>query len=139
MDDLQRFMSAQAGVYETALSELKAGRKRSHWMWFVLPQIAGLGFSAMAQRYAISGEVEARAYLVHPILGSRLRETVAAVLAHPDKTAHTIFGSPDNLKFRSSLTLFEAVADDPAPFTRTLETFYDGVRDGETLRRLGRS
>ena len=139
MDDLSRFTAAQEhGVYATALAELKSGRKRTHWMWFVLPQIAGLGSSDMAQRYAISDLAEARSYLRHPVLGARLRTCVAAVLEHPDRTANDMFGAPDDLKFCSCLTLFE-VADSEEPLFRSaLEIFYDGVRDARTLRLLGR-
>src|SRR5437764_10712569 len=109
MDDpfnLQRFVDAQAGIYAQALGELRAGCKQSHWMWFIFPQIAGLGFSPTAQHYAIGSLAEAGAYLAHPQLGPRLRETTAAVMAVAGRTAHQIFGSPDDLKFRSSMTLF---------------------------------
>jgi uncharacterized protein (DUF1810 family) len=134
---LQRFVDAQAGVHETALAELKAGRKRTHWMWFVFPQVAGLGVSAMAQRYAISGLDEARAYLAHPLLGPRLRDCAAAVNAIEGKTAHDIFGSPDDLKFRSSLTLFAQAAPEEALFGEALEKYFGGSRDPVTLRILG--
>jgi len=138
MADLSRFTAAQEGVYATALAELEAGRKRTHWMWFVLPQLAGLGSSAMAQRYAIADLAEARAYLGDPVLGERLRACVAAVLAHSDRTAHVIFGSPDDLKFCSCLTLFE-LADPAEPLFRdALDAFYGGVRDPRTLRLLDR-
>jgi uncharacterized protein (DUF1810 family) len=109
--DLQRFVDAQAGVFETALAELTAGRKRSHWMWFIFPQLRGLGASAMARRYAISDLEEARAYLAHPLLGPRLRASVEAVNQVAARSAHEIFGSPDDLKFRSSMTLFAAAQD----------------------------
>lgn len=137
MHTLSRFVEAQRDMYETALAELRAGQKRSHWMWFVLPQIAGLGHSAMAQRYAIADRAEAEAYLAHPVLGRRLVETVEAVLMHPDKTARQIFGSPDDMKFKSCLTLFEAAGGGDI-FERALEVFYGGEKDEETLRRLGR-
>src|ERR1700753_2225748 len=103
---LDRFVDAQDGGYERALGELRAGRKTSHWMWFVFPQIKGLGFSAMARRYAIASLEEARAYLDHPILGDRLRDCTELVLLHRDSSARQIFGSPDDLKFHSSMTLF---------------------------------
>lgn len=141
MDDpfgLQRFVDAQAETYGQALAELRAGQKRSHWMWFVLPQVAGLGSSAMARAYAVSGVEEARAYLAHPVLGPRLRECVAAVLAVTGRTAHEIFGSPDDLKFRSCLTLF-AHASDEALFREALTRFYGGEEDPATIERLSPS
>jgi uncharacterized protein (DUF1810 family) len=136
--DLQRFVDAQAATYAAALAELKAGRKRSHWMWFVFPQIAGLGLSPTAQRYAISGLDEARAYLAHPLLGPRLRACVAAVNSVEGRTAHEIFGSPDDLKFRSSLTLFAEATVDNADFREALARYYGGAPDPATLRLLER-
>lgn len=136
MHDLSRFVDAQEGVYPRALAELEAGRKRSHWMWFVLPQLAGLGRSQTARRYALSGLEEAKAYLAHPVLGPRLRECVRAVLKHPERSPHEIFGSPDDMKFRSCLTLFAAAAPDEPLFDDALRTFYDGERDARTLRLL---
>lgn len=136
--DLGRFVAAQAGSWPTALAELRAGRKQSHWMWFIFPQLAGLGSSPMAVRYAIGSADEARAYLAEALLGARLREGVAAMLAHKDRSAEAILGGIDALKFRSSLTLFEAVADDPELFAEALEAFYDGRRDERTLELLGR-
>jgi len=133
--DLQRFVDAQQGTYPAALAELSRGRKSSHWMWFVFPQIAGLGQSAMAQRYAIRSADEARAYLAHPLLGPRLVEATRAVTAAPG-TAEAIMGSIDAVKLRSSLTLFAEVADDPAPFAAALDRFFGSQRDPETLRRL---
>jgi uncharacterized protein (DUF1810 family) len=133
--DLQRFVDAQQGVYPTALAELTRGRKATHWMWFVFPQIAGLGHSAMAQRYAIDSGEEARAYLGHPVLGPRLLEATAAVTAAPG-SAEAIMGGIDAVKLRSSLTLFAAVADDPAPFEAALDRLFGGERDPETMRRL---
>jgi len=133
--DLQRFVDAQQGTYPTALAELSRGRKSSHWMWFVFPQIAGLGHSAMAQRYAIRSADEARAYLAHPLLGPRLIEATRTVTA-ASGTAEAIMGGIDAVKLRSSLTLFAAVADDPAPFVAALGRFFGGQRDPETLRRL---
>jgi len=136
--DPGRFVTAQEDMYPQALAELKAGRKQSHWLWFVFPQIAGLGSSPMAVRYAIRSLDEARACLAHPLLGPRLREAVAAMLAHKGAPPEAILGGVDALKFRSSLTLFEAAADDPAPFTAALVAFYDGERDARTLALLGR-
>jgi uncharacterized protein (DUF1810 family) len=137
--DLERFVRAQAGVYETALAELRAGRKRSHWMWFIFPQIAGLGLSDMARRYAIASLDEARAYLAHPVLGPRLLACVEAMLAHDGASATTILGGIDAVKLRSSMTLFSRAADDPAPFDACLAAFFDGEPDPATLDRLGRS
>src|SRR6056297_1723213 len=116
MPELTRFHDAQADTHATALAELRSGRKRSHWMWFVFPQVAGLGRSDVARRYAIDSLAEARAYLAHPVLGPRLRECTELVNDVDARTANEIFGSPDDLKFRSSMTLFEVAADDPAPF-----------------------
>lgn len=134
--DLARFLAAQEGVIERALAELRAGAKRSHWMWFVFPQLAGLGSSAMAQRYAISGLAEARAYLAHPVLGPRLREGTAAAMASGETSPRRLFGSPDDLKLRSCLTLFAEAADDPAPFEAALERFFGGERCPATLAAL---
>src|ERR1043166_7075440 len=107
--DLQRFIEAQEAIFSRVVGELRAGEKRSHWMWFIFPQVAGLGHSAMAQRYAIQSRTEAEAYLAHAVLGARLLECTQAVLDVPGKSANAIFGSPDDMKFRSSMTLFEAV------------------------------
>jgi uncharacterized protein (DUF1810 family) len=126
VSDLERFVTAQAGVWDTALAELRAGRKRTHWMWFVFPQIAGLGSSPTAQRYALRGLDEARAYLAHPVLGPRLREASRAVLDVEGRSAEQILGHPDDLKLRSSMTLFARAADDPAVFEAVLERYYDG-------------
>lgn len=136
--DLQRFVDAQdAGdVYARALAELRAGSKRTHWMWFIFPQIAGLGFSPMAQRYAIGSLDEAQAYLAHPVLGPRLRACVAAMNAHEGRSAREILGSPDDRKFRSCLTLFAAATEDDADFGAALAKYYGGEADPETLRRL---
>lgn len=134
--DLERFVEAQAGVYNQALAELRAGRKRSHWMWFIFPQIAGLGQSEMARRYAIASEDEAAAYLAHPLLGERLRTCAAAVAAHEDLSADAIFDYPDNLKFHSSMTLFADVAPDEAVFQTCLDRFFDGAGDPATLARI---
>ncbi|MGZ5195608.1 MAG: DUF1810 domain-containing protein [Ramlibacter sp.] len=139
MDDphgLARFVEAQAPVYAQALAELRAGRKRSHWMWFVFPQIAGLGSSAMAQRYAIASLDEAKAYLAHPILGARLRECAQAMLAAGAASAHDILGSPDDLKFRSCMTLFNRVDPAEPEFERCLRKYFGGEPDSQTVRLL---
>jgi uncharacterized protein (DUF1810 family) len=133
--DLIRFVQAQQGVFETARAELLRGRKASHWMWFVFPQIAGLGHSAMARRYAVASLAEARTYLAHALLGPRLRGLTAIVTALPDGDARTIFGEVDAMKFRSSLTLFDAVEPDGV-FAGALDRFFGGQRDGATLERL---
>jgi uncharacterized protein (DUF1810 family) len=138
--DLQRFVTAQAGAYGAALTELRAGRKRSHWMWFVFPQLAGLGSSSTADRYAIRSLAEARAYLEHSVLGPHLNECVQAVNAVRDRSAGDIFGYPDELKFRSSLTLFAlaAASEAKAPFQRALDKYFEGKGDPLTLSKLGR-
>jgi uncharacterized protein (DUF1810 family) len=136
--DLERFVAAQAPVYSQALAELKRGRKQSHWMWFVFPQLAGLGRSPTAQHYGISSAAEARAYLGHPLLGPRLRECSQALLAHRGRSVESILGAVDALKLRSSMTLFEAVADSGEPFAHVLDCFYRGERDPLTLGLLGR-
>lgn len=135
--NLQRFVAAQNPAYDDALRELEAGRKQSHWMWFIFPQIAGLGSSPMAQQYAISGLDEARAYLRHPELGQRLRTCTAAVLTHEGRTANEIFGSPDDVKFRSSMTLFGRADPDAAEFSQALAAFFDSQEDTKTLEKLG--
>jgi uncharacterized protein (DUF1810 family) len=135
---LERFVQAQSGIYAQALAELRAGAKRSHWMWFVFPQIAGLGRSPTAQFYAIARRAEAEAYARHELLGPRLVECTEAMLGWRGKrSAEAILGSVDGLKFRSSMTLFEACADDPAPFAAALDAFYGGERDAATLELLG--
>ena len=136
--DLDRFVQAQSSSYQDALAELTRGRKESHWMWFVFPQIAGLGFSPTAQFYALASLAEARAYLAHPVLGPRLRACLAAVLQVPNASAHDIFGSPDDLKFRSSLTLFAQAAPDETAFAQALERYFDGEGDPRTLEILSR-
>ncbi|MBE7218839.1 MAG: DUF1810 domain-containing protein [Caulobacteraceae bacterium] len=133
---LQRFVDAQSGVFERALREIRHGRKESHWMWFVFPQLAGLGSSPMAQRYAIASLEEARAYLGHAVLGPRLRTCAEACAALRGRTAAQVFGWPDDLKLRSSLTLFEVASERPEPFTEALETLCSGARDARTLARL---
>lgn len=136
MFDLERFTAAQEPIYQQAVKELSAGRKRSHWMWFVFPQLAGLGHSAMAQRYAISGLDEARAYLAHPLLGARLRECSCLVLAVQGATVHGIFGSPDNMKFHSSMTLFAQAAPHEALFQACLDKYFGAAPDQATLDLL---
>jgi uncharacterized protein (DUF1810 family) len=135
--DLARFVRAQDDVYAQALAEIRAGQKRSHWMWFVFPQVAGLGSSAMAQRYAIASLAEARAYLEHPALGPRLIECAEAACAVDGRSAFEIFGSPDDLKLCSSATLFDAVSPRHSVFDRLLEKFFDGQRDPRTLGIVG--
>jgi uncharacterized protein (DUF1810 family) len=133
---LDRFIEAQRNVYDTALAELQRGRKASHWMWFVFPQIAGLGFSPMAQRYAMASMGEARAYLAHPVLGPRLINCVEAVNQVTGRTAHEIFGSPDDFKFRSSLTLFAQAAPNEQVFVLALTKYFGGEPDRRTLEIL---
>jgi len=133
---LQRFVEAQDSVIDEVKKELRSGRKRTHWMWFVFPQMEGLGSSQMSQRYAISSRAEAEAYLDHSILGSRLRECTEIVNGVEGRSANDIFGSPDDLKFRSFITLFEAVATDPAPFGTALDLYYEGESDPKTLDLL---
>lgn len=135
-EDLDRFVEAQERVRDAVTRELAAGEKRSHWMWFVFPQIAGLGHSPTAQHYAIGSLEEARAYLAHPTLGARLREWTRLVLAVHGRSAEEIFGYPDNLKFRSSMTLFDAASDDEELFRAALEKYYGGEADEATLRHL---
>ena len=134
--NLQRFVDAQAPVYDQVLHELTDGHKTSHWMWFVFPQIRGLGFSPMSVRYAISGRDEAAAYDAHPLLGPRLHECTALVNAVEAKTALQVLGPPDDLKFRSCVTLFAACAAEPAVFHEALEKFFGGKVDERTLALL---
>uniref|UniRef100_UPI00157547E6 DUF1810 domain-containing protein n=1 Tax=Sphingomonas bacterium TaxID=1895847 RepID=UPI00157547E6 len=124
--DLDRFVRAQHGTYAQALAELRRGRKTGHWMWFIFPQIAGLGLSAMARLYAIADAAEARAYLAHPLLDGRLIEATQAVTDVPGTSAEAIMGGIDAVKLRSSMTLFASVADDPAPFEAALARFFAG-------------
>ncbi|MBD1554177.1 DUF1810 domain-containing protein [Pseudomonas typographi] len=133
---LQHFIDAQQGVYEHALAELQAGQKRSHWMWFIFPQIDGLGRSDMARRYAISGAAHAQAYLAHPLLGPRLIACSEALLAHAGRPAVTILGNIDALKLHSSMTLFARCAPPQAPFEQVLACFYQGAPDARTLFAL---
>ena len=135
MDALDRFVRAQQATYAGALAELRRGRKTSHWMWFVFPQIAGLGRSETARFYAIASAQEARAYLAHPLLGPRLIEATGAATTAAG-SAEDVFGAIDAVKLRSSMTLFETVAEDPAPFAAALDRFFGGERDAATLRLL---
>jgi uncharacterized protein (DUF1810 family) len=135
--NLQRFVEAQAWSFADAIAELAAGQKQTHWIWFVFPQLAGLGHSETALLFGIRSAAEARAYLAHPLLGPRLRQCCAARLRHRDRSAEDILGGIDALKLRSSMTLFEAVAEDPAPFAAVLDAFYAGARDPLTLDLLG--
>lgn len=136
--DLERFVEAQAdGVHERAVAELRGGRKRSHWMWFVFPQVAGLGSSPTAVRYAVRSRAEAEAYLAHPVLGPRLLEATDTVHDAPAPDVVTLLGQVDALKLRSSMTLFAETAPDPAPFHSVLTRWFDGERDPSTLAALG--
>lgn len=137
--DLERFATAQAPVFATVCDELRAGEKQSHWMWFIFPQLRALGHSSMAKHYGLADLAEAQAYWRHPVLGERLRLCTALVLDVKGKGAHDIFGSPDDLKLRSCMTLFEAAAPDAAGFARVLERYYAGMRDAATLQLLGKS
>ena len=138
-NDLERFIDAQDPVYETVRAELAAGAKRTHWMWFVFPQLKALGRSATAKRYGIEGMAEAAAFAQHSALGARLRECTALVLAAHGKTAHEIFGSPDDMKLMSCMTLFEAASPDEPAFGEVLARYFSGRRDDLTLRLLGQA
>jgi uncharacterized protein (DUF1810 family) len=131
--DLKRFVRAQESDYKHALEEITAGRKRSHWMWYVFPQFAGLGLSSTSRHYAIGSLDEARAYLAHPILGPRLIECTEATLTVKGRSAHDIFGSPDDMKLRSSVTLFSLVSREDSVFHRVLEKYFEGKRDERTV------
>lgn len=134
--ELDRFVKAQAYAFEIALAEIADGRKRSHWMWYIFPQFAGLGFSAMSQRFAIRSAVEAQAYLNHPILGSRLMQCCEALLAINGRSAHEIFGYPDDMKLQSCATLFASITPADWVFARVLERYFSGRRDQKTLDLL---
>jgi uncharacterized protein (DUF1810 family) len=136
--DLERFLEAQAHDYQDALAEIQRGRKRSHWMWYVFPQFEGLGMSAMSERYAIKSRGEATAYLAHPVLGPRLVECAEAALAVVGRSAQEIFGPPDDLKLRSSATLFAAVSPDGSVFHRLLDKYFYGKPDERTLALMRR-
>ena len=135
--DLRRFVDAQDGSYEAAISEIRRGQKRTHWMWFVFPQYVGLGISPTSHRYAIKSVAEAEAYLNHPVLGRRLEECVEALLRIEGRSAQQIFGSPDDIKLKSSATLFAHVSPPGSVFERVLDKYFRGERDGKTLRLLG--
>jgi len=135
--NLNRFVTAQKPVYDAVLCELAAGRKTSHWMWFVFSQLRGLGRSSTATFYGIASEAEALAYWRHPVLGARLSECCSALLHIEGKTAHEVFGSPDDMKLKSSMTLFERAAPDAAVCAQVLERYFDGQRDRRTLELLG--
>jgi uncharacterized protein (DUF1810 family) len=128
---------AQAEDYERALAEIRSGRKRSHWMWYIFPQIDGLGFSSMSRRYAVKSLAEARAYLAHPVLGPRLVECAEAALSVEGRSASEIFGSPDDIKLKSSATLFANVSPPDSAFARLLDRYFLGERDDRTLQLLG--
>ena len=134
--NLERFVMAQRNTYSRTLGEIAQGRKTSHWMWFIFPQVAGLGNSEMSRKYAIAGINEARAYLAHEILGARLRECVSALSKVENRSAFEIFGLIDEMKFRSSLTLFEVASNEPI-FIKALEKFFEGAPDPKTLKLLG--
>jgi uncharacterized protein (DUF1810 family) len=134
--NLQRFLDAQAPLYEQVLAELREGRKQSHWIWFIFPQLAGLGHSPMAQHYAIASLHEAAAYLAHPVLGARLRECSGLMLAVQERSVHEILGSPDDLKFRSSMTLFHRADAAEPVFQQCLLKYFKGQGDPGTLALL---
>ena len=134
--DLGRFVSAQANDYERALAEIRAGKKRSHWIWYIFPQIEGLGYSSMSHRYSIKSLEEARAYLAHPLLGRRLVECAEAALSVEGRSASEIFGSPDDMKLKSCATLFAKVTPPDSVFARLLDRFFEGEHDGKTLQLL---
>lgn len=134
--DLTRFLTAQERVYETALSEIKSGRKRSHWMWYIFPQIAGLGYSETSKRYAVKDQAEAEAYLQHPLLGSRLIEISKALQELEDNHATRIFGSPDDMKLKSSMTLFSILPGADPVFSQILAKYFNGIPDWVTLNLL---
>ena len=136
MNDLKRFLDAQEDDFEHALAEIKRGRKQSHWMWYIFPQIAGLGFSSTSKFYAIKDRNEAESYLVHPVLGKRLIEISNALLEVEGKTANQIFGSPDDVKLKSSMTLFDALENTNPVFQRVLDKYFNGEKDQRTLEQV---
>ena len=136
MNDLKRFLEAQENDFATALAEVKNGKKQSHWMWYIFPQIAGLGFSSMANIYAIKTKAEAENYLAHPILGKRLIEISNALLEVEGKTANQIFGSPDDIKLKSSMTLYGALENTNPVFQKVLDKYFDGAKDQRTLELI---
>lgn len=135
--DLERFVGAQAAAYERVRAELAAGAKAGHWMWFIFPQLRGLGHSAMAEHFGLASRAEAEAYLAHAVLGARLRECTRWVLDVCDRSAHEIFGTPDDLKFHSSMTLFAEVAPEEPLFRQAMDRYFGGRRDARTLQLLG--
>lgn len=135
--NLERFVEAQRGTFEQACAELRRGRKTGHWIWFIFPQIAGLGFSEMSQRYAIGSLSEAKAYLEHPVLGPRLREICRIVLGVEGMTAYQIFGSPDDMKLRSSMTLFANATEENGEFVEVIEKYFGGEWDERTEELMG--
>lgn len=137
--NLNRFVQAQKADYDRALAEVKSGEKRSHWMWYIFPQLEGLGSSATAHHYAIKSLEEAQAYLAHPVLGPRLVACAEAALSVKGRSAHEIFGSPDDLKLKSCATLFALVSPEGSVFDRLLDQFFAGDRDAKTLQLLGLS
>ena len=136
MNDLNRFLTAQEKDYAIALSEIKSGRKRSHWMWYIFPQIAGMGFSETSKFYAVKDQAEAEAYLQHPVLGGRLIEISQALLEIEDNHAVRVFGSPDDMKLKSSMTLFGSLPGADPVFSQVLTKYFNGIQDWETLRLL---
>lgn len=139
MNDLKRFTDEQEIDYAIALAEIRAGRKRSHWMWYIFPQIAGLGFSSTSKFYAIKNRAEAEEYLRHPVLGARLIEISEALLEHENKSANQIFGSPDDVKLKSSMTLFGEIENANPVFQAVLDKYFGGAKDQKTLELLGRN
>ena len=137
--DLARFLQAQEGSYEQALSEITSGRKRSHWMWFIFPQFEGLGMSTTSQRYSVKSIAEAKAYLAHPVLGSRLLDCAEAVLHVEGLSAVELFGSPDDMKLRSCATLFGLVSPEVSVFNRIIDKYFHGQRDDRTMRLIARA
>lgn len=137
MTDLQRFLDAQEHDFEIALAEIRRGRKQSHWMWYIFPQIAGLGFSETARFYAIKDKTEAENYLAHPTLGKRLIEISSALMEIKGKTANQIFGSPDDMKLKSSMTLFGALDAANPVFQKVLDKYFDGAKDLRTIQIIG--
>jgi uncharacterized protein (DUF1810 family) len=136
LHDLDRFVEAQATDYEAALAEVRSGRKRSHWVWYVFPQIDGLGFSSMSRQYAIKSRAEAEAYLKHPVLGPRLVEIFEAALGIEGRSAHDIFGSPDDMKLRSCATLFASVSPPGSVFEQVIQKYFRSDTDDQTLQLL---
>lgn len=134
--NLQRFVDAQGRDHQTALAEITAGQKRSHWMWYIFPQYHGLGFSSTSQHYAVKSPAEAKAYLEHHILGPRLHECADALLSVTGRTAHQIFGSPDDMKLKSSMTLFAHVSSEGSVFEQVLDRYFEGRRDHKTIKLI---